>query len=149
MINMDFNEYNFEVISIETTGNNLLTLNKNSVTFDKSIAESLGYPSHVKLLLDKENKIFAIQSCKSNTLNSVPFSKSATQQKGSIKMQYGSIRNILRTVMKESFKDEMRYQFKGNLLAENKAMIFELNNFEELSPHFSLKKVEKSNQISH
>lgn len=145
MNNMDFNEFNFEVISIETTGSNLLTLNKNSVTFDKSIAESLGYPSHVKLLLDKENKIFAIQSCKSNTLNSVAFSKSATQQKGSIKMQYGAIRNILRTVMKEKFQDEMRYQFKGNLLAENKAMIFELNNFEELSPHFSKKAMAQNN----
>ena len=58
-------------------------------------------------------------------------------------MQFDSIRNILRTMTKEEFQDEMRYQFKGNLLAENKAMIFELNNFEELSPHFSQKKCRK------
>lgn len=56
-------------------------------------------------------------------------------------MQYGSIRNILRAEIKESFKNEMRFQFKGDLLVENKAMIFALNDLEELTHHFSKKQV--------
>jgi len=54
MSKINFDDYNFEVISVETTGSYLLTLNKNSLTFDKSIAEALGYTSHVKPLLDRE-----------------------------------------------------------------------------------------------
>ena len=99
MSKINFDDYNFEVISVETTGSYLLTLNKNSLTFDKSIAEALGYSSHVKLLLDRDNKIFAIQACKPNSLKSIPFSKPESQQKGSVKIQYGAIRNILRSLM--------------------------------------------------
>ena len=110
----------------------MLTLNKNSLTFDKSIAEALGYSSHVKLLLDRDNKIFAIQACKPNSLKSIPFSKPESQQKGSVKIQYGAIRNILRSLMGDKWKEDMRYQFKGDLIPEKKAMIFELEKFEEL-----------------
>ncbi|EGO8429616.1 TPA: hypothetical protein ACNKKJ_000989 [Enterococcus faecalis] len=134
MSKINFGDYNFEVISVETTGSYLLTLNKNSLTFDKSIAEALGYTSHVKPLLDRENKVFAIQACKANSLKSIPFSKPESQQKGSIKMQYGAIRNILRSLMGDKWKEEMRYQFKGDLIPDKKAMIFELEKFEELSP---------------
>ncbi|MFV8032015.1 hypothetical protein ACL1XO_05390, partial [Enterococcus faecium] len=112
MNKLNFDDYNFEVINVETTGNYLLTLNKNSITFDKSIAEALGYSSHIRPLLDRENKIFAIQACKANSLKSIPFSKSESQQKGSIKMQYGALRNILRSLMKDKWKEEMRYQLE-------------------------------------
>jgi len=129
---LNFDDYNFEVINVETTGNYLLTLNKNSITFDKSIAEALGYSSHIRPLLDRENKIFAIQACKANSLKSIPFSKSESQQKGSIKMQYGALRNILRSLMKDKWKEEMRYQLEGELIPDKKAMIFELEKFNEL-----------------
>ena len=132
MNKLNFDDYNFEVINVETTGNYLLTLNKNSITFDKSIAEALGYSSHIRPLLDRENKIFAIQACKANSLKSIPFSKSESQQKGSIKMQYGALRNILRSLMKDKWKEEMRYQLEGELIPDKKAMIFELEKFNEL-----------------
>lgn len=132
MNKLNFDDYNFEVINVETTGNYLLTLNKNSITFDKSIAEALGYSSHIRPLLDRENKIFAIQACKANSLKSIPFSKSESQQKGSIKMQYGALRNILRSLMKDKWKEEMRYQLEGELIPGKKAMIFELEKFNEL-----------------
>lgn len=132
MNKLNFDDYNFEVINVETTGIYLLTLNKNSITFDKSIAEALGYSSHIRPLLDRENKIFAIQACKANSLKSIPFSKSESQQKGSIKMQYGALRNILRSLMKDKWKEEMRYQLEGELIPDKKAMIFELEKFNEL-----------------
>ncbi|OTN90634.1 hypothetical protein [Enterococcus faecium] len=132
MNKLNFDDYNFEVINVETTGNYLLTLNKNSITFDKSIAEALGYSSHIRPLLDRENKVFAIQACKANSLKSIPFSKSESQQKGSIKMQYGALRNILRSLMKDKWKEEMRYQLEGELIRDKKAMIFELEKFNEL-----------------
>ncbi|MGM0158384.1 hypothetical protein IGI47_002716 [Enterococcus sp. AZ191] len=132
MNKLNFDDYNFEVINVETTGIYLLTLNKNSITFDKSIAEALGYSTHIRPLLDRENKIFAIQACKANSLKSIPFSKSESQQKGSIKMQYGALRNILRSLMKDKWKEEMRYQLEGELIPDKKAMIFELEKFNEL-----------------
>lgn len=132
MTKLNFSDYNFEVINIETTGNYLLSLNKNCLTFDKSIAEALGYPSHVKILLDRENRVLAIQSCKPNSLRAVLFSKSESQQRGSIKLQYAAIRNILRALMEDEWKDEMRYQFKGQLLLDKRAMSFELKKFDEL-----------------
>lgn len=132
MNKLNFDDYNFEVINVETTGNYLLTLNKNSITFDKSIAEALGYSSHIRPLLDRENKVFAIQACKANSLKSIPFSKSESQQKGSIKMRYGALRNILRSLMKDKWKEEMRYQLEGELIRDKKAMIFELEKFNEL-----------------
>ncbi|MDQ8501568.1 hypothetical protein Q3F58_13440 [Enterococcus faecium] len=52
-------------------------------------------------------------------------------------MQYGAIRNILRSLMGDKWKEEMRYQFKGDLIPDKKAMIFELEKFEELLPFIS------------
>jgi hypothetical protein len=47
---------------------------------------------------------------------------------GSTKMRYGAIRNILRSLMGDKWREEMRYQFKGDLIPGKKAMIFELEN---------------------
>lgn len=132
MAKLKFEEYAFEVINIESKGNNLLTLNKNSLTFDRSVAEALGYPGYVKPLLDRDNKVFAIQVCKANSLNSIPFSKPETKQKGSVKLQYSAIKNSLRIVMGDQWQEAMRYQLKGTYIPEQKAMIFELNHYEEL-----------------
>lgn len=135
MTNLSFEDYNFEVINVENTGNNLLTINKNALTFDKSIADALGYPSHIKLLLDRENKVFAIQSCKSTTSKSIAFSKTESQQKGSVKLQSSAIRNALRIIMKDSWNDDMRYQIKGRFIPERKVFIFDLKMFKEIPPH--------------
>jgi hypothetical protein len=43
-------------------------------------------------------------------------------------MRYGAIRNILRSLMGDKWREEMRYQFKGDLIPGKKAMIFELEN---------------------
>ncbi len=85
----------------------LLTVNKNSLTFDKSIADSLCYPSHVKMLLDRENKVLAIQACKATAAKATPFSKSESQQKGSVKVQSAAIRNVLKILMANEWKDKI------------------------------------------
>lgn len=134
MTKLAFEEYNFEVINVENTGNNLLTVNKNSLTFDKSVADLLGFPTHIKPLLDRENKVFAIQACKATTAKSLPFSKSESLQKGSIKIQSAALRNTLRIFMDDTWKTKMRYQIKGRFIPEHKAFVFELDDFKELPP---------------
>lgn len=132
MSKLSFEDYNFEVINIEATGENMLTINKNSINFDRSIADLLGYSSHVKPLLDRENKIFAIQCCKGTVSRALSFSKPETQQKGSIKIPSLAMRNTLKELMRESWKTNKRYQVKGTFNKENKAFIFDLNDFKEL-----------------
>lgn len=132
MSKLSFEDYNFEVINVETTGENILTINKNSINFDRSIADLLGYPIHVKPLLDRGNKIFAIQSCKGTMAKALPFSKPETQQRGSIKVQSLAIRSTLKELMKESWEKDNRYQIKGIFNKENKAFIFDLSEFREL-----------------
>lgn len=135
MTKVSFENYTFEVINVENIGNNILTVNKNSLTFDKSIADLLGFPSQIKPLLDRGNKVFAIQACKSTTAKSIPFSKSESLQKGNVKLHSMAVKTTLRTLMENTWKTEMRYQVKGRVIPEHKAFVFELNDFKELPPH--------------
>lgn len=134
MTNLTFDDYNFEVINIENSKENLLTINKNMMTFDRSIAECLKYASHIRPLLDKENKVFAIQVCRSVASKSVAFSKPESKQKGSVKIQSVAIRNAVRMLMKDLWKEDMRYQLEGKFIEDHKAFIFDLTNYKELPP---------------
>lgn len=134
MSTLNFEDFNFEVINVEDTGELSLTVNLNSVSVTRAIAELLNYPSHVKPLIDRKERVFAIQACKSSTNKAINFSKPESKQKGTIKLLSSAIRNSLRATMKDSWKDTMRYQIIGTFVPEHKAFVFDLKDSTELQP---------------
>ena len=146
MTHLSFEEFNFEVINVENPKNNVLTINKGAISFDRSIAECLRFPSHIRPLIDKENKIFAIQSCRSLASKAVPFSKTESKQKGSVKIQSIVIRNAIKMLMTEKWSEDKRYQIEGRYIEEHKAFIFDLNDYKEL-PLFKIERKIKTEVI--
>jgi hypothetical protein len=140
MSTLNFEDFNFEVINVEDTGELSLTVNLNSVSVTRAIAELLNYPSHVKPLIDRKERVFAIQACKSSTSKAINFSKPESKQKGTIKLLSSAIRNSLRATMKDSWKDSMRYQITGTFIPEHKAFVFDLKESTELQPLHSKNK---------
>ena len=52
-----------------------VSVTSNGMTFNKAVIMKLGYPEHVVLLIDDENKRIAIQVCEEEAPNSVSFFK--------------------------------------------------------------------------
>ena len=134
MDTINFEDFNFEVINTEDTGELSMTVNLNSVSFTRAIAESLNYPSHVKSLIDRKECVFAIQACKSTTSKAINFSKPESKQKGTVKILSAPVKNSLRATMKDSWKENMRYQIMGTFIPEHKAFIFDLKEFTAIRP---------------
>lgn len=132
MSTINFEDFNFEVINAESTGELSLTVNLNYVSFTRAVAELLNYPNHVKPLIDRKERVFAIQSCKSSTSKVINFSKPESKQKGTVKILSAAIKNSLRAIMKDSWQDNMRYQIMGTFIPEHKAFIFNLKESTEL-----------------
>lgn len=142
MTNLSFEDFNFEVINVENPKANVLIINKGAISFDRSIAECLKFPSHIRSLIDRENRIFAIQTCRFIASKSVSFSKPESKQKGSVKIQSIVVRNAIKMLMKDKWNEDKRYQIEGKYIEEHKAFIFDLNEYKEL-PLFKIERKEK------
>ena len=64
-----------------------MTITDSAIRFNKATAAELGYPSHVRVLVNESAKQVAIQACSADEENAVKFSKPADKQTGSINIK--------------------------------------------------------------
>lgn len=103
-----------------------VSVTSNGMTFNKAVIMKLGYPEHVVLLIDDENKRIAIQVCEEEAPNSVSFFK---QNKNNVLSVRWNGKDLLNTIRGLTGWDLHKEAFKvdGVLLREDRAMLFDLN----------------------
>lgn len=128
----DFSKFNFNVIDVSVSTVPEMTINLNGISFNAKTLAVLGNPEYVKPLLDAENKAFAIQVCKDKDARAMRLN-SNTQSSG----HSGTctmIRHVLRRLMGNAWKNNMRYIMEGVYFADAHAIVFDLSAAKELPP---------------
>lgn len=138
-MNINFNDFNFEVIDITTHGISEVTINQNGMNFSKRLVDDMGNPQYVRTLLDPEKRIFCIQACKQTDEQSIKFSKPRNEQKGGVTIACNPLMNVLRTLMANSWDKKHRYRIVGKTFHDSKATVFYLDAAEE-TPLYKVKK---------
>ena len=105
----------------------VMTITDSTIRFNKAAAAELGYPSHVRVLVNESAKQVAIQACGAGEENAVKFSKPAEKQTGSINIKAPA---VLVTVcsffeLHNPSEDEIDYRsIPGVGQPDDKAIIF-------------------------
>ena len=116
----------FEVIDIEIgRSDSVMTVMGNMIKFNKATATELMYPTYVRMLIDAVNKQVAVQACTEKTRNSVPFSKGEGKQTYAITVKVPAIVVAIRKLIPD-LDENASLTFRGKLLAEDKAIVYDL-----------------------
>ena len=120
----------FEVVELEQSkGDSVLTLTATNLKFNKATAIELGYPSHVRMLINAETRQVAIQPCKENTKNAVEFSKEKDKQTYAIVLKIPALLTAARK-MADFGEENTSMSFKGILYPNDKVIIYDLTKGE-------------------
>lgn len=136
-MNKDFGAFNFNIIDITARGTVDILVNSKGITISKGVIDELGYPAYVRMLVDNESKVFAIKVCKQSDENAYKFSKPKSEQIKPIHCHTGAVRQVLRNMMADSWKDEDSYRIKGTYYKDAKAMVFNLKTASQYKWHNS------------
>lgn len=103
-----------------------LSITRNGVTFNKAVTLKLGKPQYVRLLINAEKKLIAVQVCDEDGEKSVQFYKQNRKDILSVRWNGRDLLNTLRELLGD---DLQRHGFRidGTLLREEHAMLFDLN----------------------
>ena len=138
----------FEVVELEQSkGDSTLTLTANNLKFNKATAEELGFPSHVRMLINAVSNQVAIQPCQEKAKNSIEFSKDEKKQNYAVVLK---IPALITAVRKLADVDEgtTSLVFNGILYPNDKIIIYDLNQGKPIKRRKSRKKkqeMEESN----
>ena len=120
----------FEVVELEESrGDSVMTLTATNLKFNKATAAELGFPNYIRMLVHAPSRKVAIEPCKENTKNAVPFSKDASKQTYAIVVK---IPALLAAARKLADVDENSgsISFKGTLYPKEKIIIYDLSKGE-------------------
>lgn len=130
-----FGEFTFEEIDASIPGCTPdLHVTQNGITFTRRLIGDMGYPPYVRALLDKTNRAFALQVCRSDSDCAMHFSKPKGEQKMALQLHSTAMRHSLRRLMGDEWQDTHRYYMTGTWYENEKAMIFDMNVAKELPP---------------
>ena len=93
-----------------------VSITNNGVTFNKAVVMKMNYPKYVILLIDDESGRIALKTCTEDTPNAVAFYK--PKKSNVISVRWNG-KDLLNT---DSYRTE------GELIPDEQAMIFDLNN---------------------
>jgi len=124
----NFNEFSFNVIDVVPRGMADMLISKNGLTVSRGAVDEMGYPAYVRMLVDAENKVFAIQTCKIGDENAVRFSSPKAEQTKPVYCMVRNIRSIVFGIMADQWKEEESYRIKGVYFKESNAMVFNLKS---------------------
>lgn len=110
-----------------------VSITTNGVTFNKSVVVKLGYPEYVVLLIDEKDKRIAIQSCDSSVTNAVTFYKEKKSKVISVRWNGRDLLNTIQEIAGWDLKQSTGYRIEGQLLKEERAMLFDLKEAKSLS----------------
>jgi hypothetical protein len=101
------------------------SLTANGMTFNKGVVMKLGYPAKVKMLIDEEERLIAIQPCDENDAKGTQFYKKKAS--GVLSVRWNS-RDLINKVSEIGGWDlsQSSYKINGTLLFEEGAMLFDL-----------------------
>lgn len=121
-----FKTFNF------SEGTAYVSVTSNGVTFNKAVVMKLGYPKYVVLLIDETSKRIAVQACEEGTENAVNFYKPKKANVISVRWNGRDLLNTIKGMMQWDL-DKNSYRAEGELIREEKAMLFDLNQASRLS----------------
>ncbi len=124
----NFDEFNFNVIDVTTRGAVDILINPRGITISRGVADEMGYPAFVRMLVDSESKVFAIQACKQTDENAYKFSKPKGEQLKPINCQTAAVKQIIRSLMADTWNDGDSYRINGVYYRDAKAMVFNLKS---------------------
>lgn len=104
-----------------------VSVTSNGITFNKAVVMKMNYPKHVVLLIDDDSRRIALQACDENTANAVAFYKPKKANVISVRWNGKDLLNTIMTMMGWNLEKES-YRTEGELIPEEQAIIFDLNN---------------------
>lgn len=116
----------FEVVNL-TIGAPYISITKNGLTFNKSAIVKLGKPSSVKLLMNKARRMIAVQPCDDSDENATPFFKAKKSGLITVRWNNGELISTISKLMEWDLSKNS-YRIDGDLLDEEKAMVFDLKS---------------------
>lgn len=115
----------FSVIDlVQTRSASVATVSGNYIKFNNQTAVELGYPTHVQFLYLEKEKQFGIRTCKEDAPNAVPFSKSAGQQKGQIRITLPAVTALIRRMA--GWDPEQSWNIPGIYFAEDNGLVYDV-----------------------
>ena len=110
------------------------SVTQNGLTFNKSVTQKIGCPSHARLLINSETSQLVLQACTPTTPQAVTYYK--PRQSGVLSVRWNSkdlISTIQRLLNADFEKDSFRVE--GELVDEG-TMLFDLKKAKQLSIRF-------------
>ena len=96
---LNFDQFKFNVIDVAVKGAADILVNPRGITISRGVIDEMGYPPFVRMLVDNESKVFAVQVCKQSDENAYKFSKPKAEQLKPIYCQTVAVKQIVRSMM--------------------------------------------------
>lgn len=120
----------FEEVQLdESKGDSVLTLTATNLKFNKATAQELGFPTHVRMLINASTRQAAIEPCRENAKNAVPFSKDEKKQNYAVVLKIPALMTVIRKLA-DVEEDTTSVCFKGTLYPNEKIIIYDISNGE-------------------
>lgn len=117
----------FEEVELEESrGDSVLTLTSTNLKFNKATAVELGFPAHVRMLVNAATRQAAIQPCKENAKNAVAFSKDKSKQTYAIVLKIPALLTAIRKLA-DVDENSGAISFNGILYPNERVIIFDLS----------------------
>lgn len=114
-----------------TEGVPYVSITNNGLTFNKSVIMKMGYPEKVKLLINAEEKQFAVQICDENDDKAVKFYRET--KSGVLSVRWNA-RDLINTVSRIMGWDlsSVSYRVDGVYMPELELMLFDMKDAKAL-----------------
>ena len=109
------------------------SITKNGITFNKGVIMKMDFPKNVILLVNASTKQIAIQASSENAERATPFLSDEKRMNKVYSVRWNS-RDLLNTITAITGwnLEKKGYKVEGQLIPEENAMLFDLNNAEPL-----------------
>ena len=109
-----------------------VSITRNGVTFNKGVVLKMGCPQNVVLLVNAASMQIAIQACPEGTPKSASF-YNGEKKSNALSVRWNG-KDLLNTIVTITGWDLSKkgYKVEGQLISEEKAMLFDLNQAQYL-----------------
>lgn len=118
---MDFSS--FRTIDL-AKGPSAITVAKSGISFSQTAVNAIGRPRYVKLMIDDQEKMLAIQVVSEEDKNAIKFYK-PNKKIIAVRWNFAELKNTLNTLM--NWDTEIHtYRASGTYYLDDKALLFDL-----------------------
>lgn len=138
----------FEEVALEESrGDSVLTLTATNLKFNKATAQELGFPTHVRMLVNAATRQAAIEPCRENSKNAVPFSKDEKKQNYAVVLKIPALMTAIRKLA-DVEEETTSICFRGTLYPNEKVIIYDISQGEPVKKRGKRKKVDKTAEVA-